>query len=160
MTLRPVSDRGPNVPLGTVSVAVDAGLYMLAEISAWNGRREIAFATTWDPESRTILTARTIGRGSPTRAPFAAELLQAGEIVVHNHPVTHDWEASSAPSDADIAVAGQLATLGIGFGILERECREVYLVTEPHTIDTSPPGYYGRAWRWGRFTLIYSRSAA
>ncbi|HEX6534311.1 MAG TPA: helicase C-terminal domain-containing protein [Gemmatimonadaceae bacterium] len=88
------------------------------------GGREVCFVATLDEEGN-VRTARVVARGdaeSVLALPGAAE---RGEMLLHNHP-----SGRLEPSEADLAIALRLHDGGIGFGIIDNDARELYVVVE------------------------------
>ncbi len=74
-----------------------------------------------------VTDVEPVARGSFTAVPVPMDLCDYGDLVLHNHPsgVLH-------PSEADVRVAADLAGNGIGSAILDNECRNIYVIVEPH----------------------------
>jgi ATP-dependent DNA helicase DinG len=94
------------------------------------GGREVCFVARVDAEG-VVQTARVVSRGdvrSVLALPGAAE---RGEMLLHNHP-----SGELDPSDADLEIAARLHDDGIGFGIIDNEARQLYVVVEiPRTSE-------------------------
>ena len=100
------------------------------------GGREVCFAATMD-ERGVVRTARVLTRGDAVSVLALPGAAARGEIVLHNHP-----SGNLEPSRADIDVAARLHDDGIGFGIIDNEARELYVVVEiprlPETTRLDP----------------------
>jgi ATP-dependent DNA helicase DinG len=88
------------------------------------GGREVCFVATVNAEG-VVQTARVVARGSVDAVLALPGVAQAGEMLLHNHP-----SGELEPSDADLDVAARLHDGGIGFGIVDNEARELYVVVE------------------------------
>jgi ATP-dependent DNA helicase DinG len=105
----------------------------LAEATAELIRREIArargnevcFVASVDSEGR-IVEARVVARGHDRAVLAAARDLPPGGIILHNHP-----SGELTPSDADLHVAGELYSQGIGMAIVDNRAQDLYVVVEP-----------------------------
>jgi ATP-dependent DNA helicase DinG len=92
------------------------------------GGREVCFACALDEEGL-IETARVVARGDPVSVLALPGFAQRGEMLVHNHP-----SGVLEPSDADNNVATRLYDDGIGFGIVDNDAENLYVVVEvPNT---------------------------
>ena len=65
-------------------------------------------------------------RGHLSAVPAPPAHMRRGDVVIHNHP-----GGELRPSDADLAVASELAAQGIGSFIVDNAVRRVYPVVEP-----------------------------
>ena len=88
------------------------------------GGREVCFVCTLD-EDAVLRTARVAARGDVQSVLALPGFAQAGEMLVHNHP-----SGVLDPSEADYEVAARIHQDGIGFGIIDNEVRELYVVVE------------------------------
>lgn len=85
-----------------------------------------------------------LARGNQDAVPAILQVCRHGDVVIHNHP-----GGNLEPSDQDIAIAGQLGALGVGFYIVDNGVDQVYRVVEafapPAEIHLSPgevAGYF------------------
>jgi len=108
-----VSDRLPP----TIRIA-------LANDIAAAGGREVSFVARLDPNG-VIVEARPVARGTVDMVLALPGVASRGEMTLHNHP-SGDLE----PSIADLQVAARLHDAGIGFGILNNDATELYVVVE------------------------------
>lgn len=69
---------------------------------------------------------RVAARGNLTQVPAPFVHMESGVIILHNHP-----SGLLRPSDADLAVAAELANHGIGSGIIDNGVEEIYIIAEP-----------------------------
>lgn len=88
------------------------------------GGREVCFAGTLD-EAGIVVSARTVARGDATSVLALPGFAEAGEILLHNHP-----SGLLEPSRADMEVAARLYEQGIGFGIVDNDVTDLYVVVE------------------------------
>jgi ATP-dependent DNA helicase DinG len=88
------------------------------------GGREVCFVCTVDPEGK-LTAARAVARGTAGQVLALPGVAQRGEMLVHNHP--SGW---LEPSDADMSIAARLHDDGIGFGIVDNDVTDLYVVTE------------------------------
>lgn len=65
-------------------------------------------------------------RGHETAAPVIQAAVDSAEVLIHNHP-----SGNLRPSDADLAVASQAASAGLGFYIVDNAVERIYVVAEP-----------------------------
>ncbi|HYA52046.1 MAG TPA: JAB domain-containing protein, partial [Streptosporangiaceae bacterium] len=93
------------------------------EIQAAGGR-EVSFVASLDPAG-VIVTVRAVARGRVDMVLALPGVASRGEMALHNHP-SGDLE----PSMADLNVAARLHDGGIGFGIIDNEATELYVVVE------------------------------
>jgi len=97
------------------------------------GGREVCFVATLDGEG-TVQRARVVARGDATSVLALPGFAARGEMLLHNHP-----SGLLEPSEADLAVAARLHDDGIGFGIVDNEASDVYVVVEvPRPRATTP----------------------
>ena len=93
------------------------------EIVAARGR-EVSFVAHTDGHG-IIVEARVVARGTVDAVLALPGSARRGEMLLHNHP-SGDLE----PSGADLSVAAQLHDDGVGFGIVNNEVTELYVVVE------------------------------
>jgi ATP-dependent DNA helicase DinG len=97
--------------------------YLATEIAAAAGR-EVSFVVTIDAQGR-VNAARTVARGTVDRVLALPGVASRGEMLLHNHP-----SGVLEPSMADLSVAARLHDEGIGFGIIDNDGAELYVVVE------------------------------
>ncbi|HUQ83057.1 MAG TPA: helicase C-terminal domain-containing protein [Gemmatimonadaceae bacterium] len=97
------------------------------------GGREVCFVCTLDDDS-VVRTARAVARGDSGSVLALPGFAQPGEMLVHNHP-----SGVLDPSDADYQVAARIHRDGIGFGIIDNEARELYIVVEVPEVKPETP---------------------
>jgi ATP-dependent DNA helicase DinG len=100
--------------------------YLASEISAAGGR-EVSFLAEMDRDG-VITAARVAARGRVDMVLALPAAASRGELLLHNHP-----SGVLEPSAADLNVAAHLHDAGVGFGILNNDASELYVVVEvPH----------------------------
>ncbi|MDP3179971.1 MAG: hypothetical protein Q8M76_18815, partial [Spirochaetaceae bacterium] len=65
-------------------------------------------------------------RGSRSAVPALAPYLERGDVIVHNHP-----SGTLRPSDADVSVAAEAGSAGVGSFIVNNAVTQVHVVAEP-----------------------------
>ena len=88
------------------------------------GGREVCFVGTLDDEG-VVESVRVVARGDVRSVLALPGVAERGEMLLHNHP-SGDLE----PSDADLEVAARMHDGGVGFGIIDNDARELYVVVE------------------------------
>lgn len=86
--------------------------------------REVSFVVRADARGA-IVEARVVARGTVDAVLALPGSARRGEMLLHNHP-SGDLE----PSGADLSVAARLHDDGVGFGIVNNEVTELYVVVE------------------------------
>jgi len=81
-----------------------------------------------------VRTARVVARGDVQSVLALPGFAQRGEMLVHNHP-----SGLLEPSGADYEVAARMHDDGIGFGIIDNDARELYVVVEVPREDPDTP---------------------
>ena len=93
------------------------------EITAARGR-EVAFTATVGPDGA-LTAARVVARGRVDQVLALPGVCAAGEMMLHNHP-----GGLLEPSVADLNVAARLHDAGVGFGIVNNDATDLYVVVE------------------------------
>ncbi len=93
------------------------------EIAAALGR-EVSFVASLDANGG-IVDARVVARGTVDAVLALPGAARRGEMLLHNHP-----SGVLEPSGADLSVAARLHDDGVGFGIVDNEVTELYVVVE------------------------------
>jgi ATP-dependent DNA helicase DinG len=88
------------------------------------GSREVCFACSLD-EGGVVLTARVVARGDADSVLALPGFARRGEMLVHNHP-----SGFLEPSGPDYEVAARIHEDGIGFGIIDNDAKQIYVVVE------------------------------
>src|SRR5690606_19344920 len=96
----------------------------LAEEIAAAGGREVSFVATVDRDG-VVTEVRVVARGTVEAVLALPGAAVRGEMLLHNHP-----SGVLNPSGADLNVAARLHDGGIGFGILNNDATELYVVVE------------------------------
>lgn len=110
----------------------DVAAFLAAEI-ALAGGREVCFVATVDGDGR-ITQARTVARGTPDMVLALPGVASQGEMLLHNHP-----GGPLEPSSADLTIAATLHDAGVGFGIIDNDAGDLYVVTEVPRAKTIVP---------------------
>src|SRR5918995_1362784 len=97
--------------------------YLADEVSRAGGR-EVCFVAQIDVDG-VITGARAIARGTADMVLALPGGATRGEVLLHNHP-----SGVLEPSAADLNVAARLHDAGIGFGILNNDATDLYMVVE------------------------------
>src|SRR5688572_33193035 len=100
------------------------------------GGREVCFACGVDAHGM-VVTARVVARGDPVSVLALPGFAQRGEMLVHNHP-----SGLLEPSDADMSIAAGMYDDGIGFGIVDNDAENLYVVVE--VPNAEPQKTFGR----------------
>ena len=116
--------------LARLAPSVAAGMRATIRLA---GGREVCFVATVDAEG-VLRTARAVSRGDVASVLALPAVAERGEMLVHNHP-----SGLLEPSDADLSVAARLHDGGIGFGIIDNDATELYVVVEvPRAREIKP----------------------
>jgi ATP-dependent DNA helicase DinG len=97
--------------------------YLRDEIAQARGR-EVSFVARLDGNGA-LLEARVVARGTVDAVLALPGAAARGEMLLHNHP-----SGVLEPSGADLSVAARLHDEGVGFGIVDNEVTELYVVVE------------------------------
>ena len=97
------------------------------------GGREVCFACELDDDGA-IETARVVARGDPVSVLALPGFAERGQMLVHNHP-----SGVLEPSDADMQVAARIYDDGIGFGIVDNDAENLYVVVEVPDVEPKTP---------------------
>ncbi|PLX90101.1 MAG: helicase [Desulfuromonas sp.] len=101
----------------------DSLLQLRYAIDAAGGNEVFVLGHT-DAEKR-IVDVEVLARGSREAVPAILQTCGYGDVVIHNHP-----SGELQPSNADVDVAGQFGTLGVGFYIVNNSVDKLYRVVE------------------------------
>ena len=104
-------------------IAPGVRAYLAGEISRAGGR-EVSFVAQMDRDG-VVTGARAVARGTPDMVLALAGGAARGEVLLHNHP-----SGVLEPSAADLNIAARLHDAGVGFGILNNDASELYVVVE------------------------------
>ena len=89
------------------------------------GGNEI-FAIGLLDEAGLICEVEIVARGTSDAVPALGPYFEKGSVLIHNHP-----SGFLQPSDADVAIAADAGTYGVGSYIVDNEVAEVFIVAEP-----------------------------
>ena len=120
------------IPRATSRLAPKVAAAIRAAIRLAGGR-EVCFVCTLD-DAGTLITARVVARGDPVSVLALPGFANHGEMLVHNHP-----SGVLEPSDADMGVAARLYDDGVGFGIVDNEAEQLYVVVEVPSGEQEQP---------------------
>lgn len=67
-----------------------------------------------------------VARGTSTTVPALQSYFEKGAVLIHNHPSGH-----LMPSEADVAVAAEAGSYGVGSYIVDNGVDQLYIVAEP-----------------------------
>jgi ATP-dependent DNA helicase DinG len=95
------------------------------------GGREVCFVCQVD-EGGIVRSARVVARGDVRSVLALPGFAERGEMLVHNHP-----SGLLEPSNADLEVAARVHGNGVGFGIVDNDATELYVVVEVPLSKTS-----------------------
>ena len=125
----------PDQLVGHTRLAPPAAATIRAAVRLAGGR-EVCFVATVD-ENDNVVAARVVARGDVRSVLALPGTARRGEMLVHNHP-----SGNLDPSPADLEVAARLHDGGIGFGIVDNDATDLYVVVEvprePVSIPLSP----------------------
>jgi len=91
---------------------------------ALTGGREVCFVCGVDDDG-VVCSARVAARGDVRSVLALPGFAERGEMLVHNHP-----SGLLEPSNADMEVAARIYPNGVGFGIVDNDATELYVVVE------------------------------
>jgi ATP-dependent DNA helicase DinG len=86
---------------------------------------EVCFLAGLD-EAGAVVNPRVVARGHASAVLAAVREPEAARLVIHNHP-----SGTLDPSPADLELAARFWEQGLGFGIVDNEASELYVVVEP-----------------------------
>jgi ATP-dependent DNA helicase DinG len=88
------------------------------------GGNEVSFVATVD-DAGVLTGARAVARGTVDCVLALPGVAQRGEMLLHNHP-----SGRLEPSMADLSIAARAHDDGIGFGIVDNEGEQLFVVVE------------------------------
>ena len=97
---------------------------VMREEIARAGGREVSFVARLDGNGE-LVDVRAVARGTVDMVLALPGVAARGEMLLHNHP-----SGRLDPSTADLTVAAQLHDGGVGFGIVDNDVTELYVVVE------------------------------
>lgn len=77
-------------------------------------------------EAGLVCEVEIVARGTSDAVPALGPYFEKGSVLIHNHP-----SGLLQPSDADVAIAADAGTYGVGSYIVDNEVSEVFIVAEP-----------------------------
>jgi ATP-dependent DNA helicase DinG len=95
-----------------------------AEIARAHGNEVCFIATIGD--DGLVAAPRVVARGNSGAVLAATRDAEPGSVVLHNHP-----SGDLTPSDADLAVAAELYSAGLGLAIVDNDASRIYVVVGP-----------------------------
>ena len=98
-------------------------LKLRQEIQAANGNEVFCIGQT-DPD-QVVIDLEVLARGNRGAVPAILQACRPGDVVIHNHPSGH-----LEPSDPDLAIAGSLGSLSVGFYIVDNPVKQIYRVVD------------------------------
>lgn len=98
-----------------------------------SGGNEVVFVGRIDSDGH-VCEARAVGHGDESEVPAPLPHLERGDIVLHNHP-----GGLLRPSRADLSVAAELGSLGIGSYIIDNDVENLYAIVEPLPVREISP---------------------
>ena len=105
----------------------------IARAVAEAGGREVAFVADVAPDGA-VVAAQVVARGTAEAVLALPGVAGRGQMALHNHP-----SGALEPSSADLDVAVRLHDAGVGFGIVNNDATDLYVVVEvPKRRDTEP----------------------
>lgn len=104
--------------------SLEARLQLQAAIAAAGGNEVFALGQT-DADCR-IVEIDVLARGTQNAVPAVLQHCAYGMVVIHNHP-----SGNLSPSEPDIEIASGIASLGVGFYIVDNAVDKTYAVVEP-----------------------------
>jgi len=104
----------------------DCRALMRHEITQASGN-EVFFIARCNLEG-IIYEAEAIARGTKQAVPAILSRAACGDVVVHNHP-----SGDLTPSAADMEIASVAGNQGIGFAIIDNDCKRCYQVVSPYS---------------------------
>ena len=76
-------------------------------------------------DDRVVIDLEVLARGNRDAVPAILQSCRPGDVVIHNHPSGH-----LEPSEPDLAIAGSLGSLAVGFYIVDNRVEKLYRVVE------------------------------
>jgi len=77
-------------------------------------------------EERVVVEVEVLARGHQGAVAAVLQPCRYGDVIIHNHP-----SGVLEPSDADLAIASRMGSLGVGCYIIDNDASAVYRVVEP-----------------------------
>lgn len=97
----------------------------LREAIAEVGGNEV-FAIGYCDTAGMIFEVEIVARGSTSSVPALESWFEKGSVLLHNHP-----SGNLLPSEADVAVAAEAGSFGVGSYIVDNTVDAVFVIAEP-----------------------------
>jgi len=117
---------------GSAKAIVDSGerisgsaISFLREAIESNLGAEVFAIGTMDA-SGLISSVEVVARGTEDTVPALGAYFEKGSVLIHNHP-----SGALRPSDADVAVAAEAGTFGVGSFIVDNLVEKLFVIAEP-----------------------------
>ena len=111
--------------LAASSRLADGARAALRDAIASNRDREV-FAVGNLDSSGLVSEVEIVARGTEDKVPALESYFEKGSVLIHNHP-----SGFLHPSGADVDIAAEAGSYGVGSYIVDNEVEEVYVVAEP-----------------------------
>jgi hypothetical protein len=111
---------------------------------------EVLFRGKYDFATKVITHVEVMARGNEKMVAGLHGQFPVGAFHLHSHPGDH-----ATPSEADIKCAEELAVVGVGLAIVNRDASRFHVVTLPR--QAPPIATRTRAFRVGRTIYTFSR---
>jgi ATP-dependent DNA helicase DinG len=126
--MNPIATAGPKGIQADTRISPQAKKTILKEIEEASGSEVLFMSLNID--NKIISDVETLARGNPGQVPVPLPQLDIQTVIIHNHP-----SGNLQPSDADLAMASQLAQDGIGTWIIDNQVERIYIITEAYEPD-------------------------
>ena len=77
-------------------------------------------------EAGLVCEVEIVARGTADAVPALGPYFEKGSVLIHNHP-----SGFLQPSDADVAIAADAGTYGVGSYIVDNAVSDLFIVAEP-----------------------------
>lgn len=81
-----------------------------------------------------VVEAEVAARGTGGAVLAVDRVVRPGDLVIHNHP-----GGTLKASGHDLDAAAKLGADGVGFAIIDNNCSEIYVITEPLKVEEARP---------------------
>jgi len=119
-------------PLPEIRLGTEAARLVREEI-ARSGGNEVSFLLAVGPDGE-MVGPRVVSRGNSTAVLATVSQMDAGKVLLHNHP-----SGDLTPSSADLGVAERLWSSGLGFAITDNQASCLYVVVAPAEVRRLDP---------------------
>jgi ATP-dependent DNA helicase DinG len=107
-------------------ITADMQAHIRSEIAHAKGNE--VFFLGYTNEEKIVFDVKTMSRGNQSRVAACTEDVEAGNVLIHNHPGD-----DLSPSDADVDLSSFFATLGVGSFIVNNDVSDIYVLVEPRS---------------------------